>query len=229
MKLKRKIANYEESEPEKILNWVSDWIIKPVCILAMITFAVFLMTQAVAMAYTVQIGGGFKILQNRLEVLQFGEGTDIEIPPFHDKERVIHRATELIKGFEGFPYGGKCYKDTFKWVDGKKVWSYSQGYGHECIQPIISKTWSTVQVKRGVEKLYNEIEPLYPLASENRLTGLISYDYNTPNTRPVLDEVRQDILDGDKQAVWDYMLKYNAPQSGHYPRREQEINLIFNQ
>jgi len=209
------------------MDWLADNIITPFISILFISIAIWIIVIAAneAKAYSIQTNDGFKILTERHEELHFDGISSINIEPFHQKQRVIDSATELIKSFEGFIEN--CYKDTFRWVNGKKVWVYSQGYGHQCVQNRVTKEWSTHIVRKAVAGLYGQIEPLYPLATESRLIGLISYDYNTPHTRPVL-KYNKKILNEDIEYIRNHMARYNTPQGGHIARREIELNLIFN-
>lgn len=153
----------------------------------------------------------FKIQTKAHDELEFGN----DLNAHFKKEEVVERATDLIISFEGF--SKSCY------IDGNGL---SQGYGHKCIQKTISKDWSKKVVKSAVSDLYDEMVGIYPLASRNRLVGLISYDYNTPNTRPAIkysDEIKND----DREFVKNHMEKYNSFYKGLEKRREAEFALIF--
>ncbi len=88
--------------------------------------------------------------------------------------------------------------------------------------------WSANSHLRKTAKIILDI---YGNVSPEAMEGLLSWDYNTPQTRPALrnPEIIQAIKDGNREFVAEYMAKYNTPQVGHEARRENELNLIFNQ
>ena len=112
-----------------------------------------------------------------------------------------------------------CYKDAG---------GYSQGYGHKCIQPIISKNWSRKVLEKEVVRIRKMITRKN--LSTDQLVGIISFLYNHPNTQQLhlknintnFDEFVRTLRDKAENYVWIDGVRYG----GLLSRRKKELALI---